>query len=843
MQRTYEIMNRDAQIIQTDNELRSLKIGSLSITDYFDKVPNTNLVTYALNGLGNEETNDDSSSSSTVVANTTLSPPKFNAGGSLSRYKARLIANGRSQQQVVDYDETFNPVVKPATIHTVLSLTVSHQWPIHQLDEKNNFLHGHLSETVYMHQPSGYVDYAYPDCVCHLQHSLYDLKQALMLGFSDFPAMLHVLDSLTFAMIDLGPLNYFLCIHAVCTSSSLFLSHAKYTEDVLERAHMKRCNSCRTLVDTNSKIGPEGPVVFDPTLYRTLAGALRCLTFTRIFEELLILAYNFLLHLLDADWAGSMLHETLSCSSANAEYKGVSNTVAKTSWVRNLIRELYVPLFTATMVYCDNALGAEDVVAKVGEEALWPKEEKVDFPSLRLIRMMVEGPSLWLEVRSVWKVVLLPVEVRSTEVEMTLGGDRAWYGGDDRRGLLKQQGQTLILAGFSHRLFHGDASRVWNSCSNVGAFVAISMAWFRKLFLLLSLFNHHPHTLRSPSKLDRVKYCTIIGAIRETATISPVKTKSITLKLLNPLFRHDKQKRRYTTTGFLTLTPLPGQNVGELPPITAFTFTTNSPENTTLTNRASTSANPDHVNNPAFIEANYDVLESLLRYHRRQVRNEDLRTELDYYSEERHSKRRVEECGSLGGNLPLLLATYLRRSKNGKPLQSTLTSVYGGNQPSTNSGGNLPPNGTYLSYNASPFIPNSLQPPSNGQMHIYVNPYSQSNVSMTYIQHLNYSLYTQGGNPSFGGASTYHPYRRYAQQAHMSNYGPSYHGPMYPPNVPPLSYPFYAQPINQLPNAPTYPTHGPVGLFTDSTGCVTPFVRWIEDYPFLDRLKMHLLPI
>ncbi|GJT72691.1 ribonuclease H-like domain-containing protein [Tanacetum coccineum] len=81
---------------------------------------------------------------------------KFHADGSLSRYKARLIANGSSQQLGVDFDETFSPVIKSATIHTVLSLAVSRQWPIHQLDVKNDFLNGDLSETVYMHQHPGY---------------------------------------------------------------------------------------------------------------------------------------------------------------------------------------------------------------------------------------------------------------------------------------------------------------------------------------------------------------------------------------------------------------------------------------------------------------------------------------------------------------------------------------------------------------------------------------------------------------------------------------------------------------------------------------------------------------
>ncbi|GKA67284.1 ribonuclease H-like domain-containing protein [Tanacetum coccineum] len=104
---------------------------------------------------------------------------KFHADGTLSRYKARLVANSSNQQHGVDFDETFSLVVKPATIRTVLSLVVSRQWPIHQLDVKNAFLNGDLSEIVYMHQPPGFVDSRYPNHVCLLQRSLYGLKQAI----------------------------------------------------------------------------------------------------------------------------------------------------------------------------------------------------------------------------------------------------------------------------------------------------------------------------------------------------------------------------------------------------------------------------------------------------------------------------------------------------------------------------------------------------------------------------------------------------------------------------------------------------------------------------------------
>ena len=74
---------------------------------------------------------------------------KYRADGSLARHKARWVVRGFSQLYSIDYDETFSPVVKPATIRVVLSIAASRSWPIHRLDVKNAFLHGHLNETVY----------------------------------------------------------------------------------------------------------------------------------------------------------------------------------------------------------------------------------------------------------------------------------------------------------------------------------------------------------------------------------------------------------------------------------------------------------------------------------------------------------------------------------------------------------------------------------------------------------------------------------------------------------------------------------------------------------------------
>jgi hypothetical protein len=116
---------------------------------------------------------------------------KRKADGSIERYKARLVAKGFKQRYEYDYDETYSPVLKPATITLVLSLAVSQGWTLRQLDVQNAFLNGQLEETMFMRQPPGFENSGKPDHLCKLKKALYGLKQAPRVWYSRLSTKFH----------------------------------------------------------------------------------------------------------------------------------------------------------------------------------------------------------------------------------------------------------------------------------------------------------------------------------------------------------------------------------------------------------------------------------------------------------------------------------------------------------------------------------------------------------------------------------------------------------------------------------------------------------------------------
>jgi hypothetical protein len=253
---------------------------------------------------------------------------KFRPDGSFDKYKARWVVCGFTQRVGVDFGKTFAPVIKLGTIHTVLTLAASKQWPVHQLDVSNAFLHGHLQEQVYYHQPTRFIDIAKPAVVYSLLKSLYGLKQAPRAWFTRFAQyaksigfnptrsdsslfifkdgsqlaylLLYVNDMILttsstsllgviisrlqseFAVKDMGTLWFFLVVGIRRSSTDFFLSQDKYVEDLLERAGMVNSKVALTPVDMAGKLPIDAdPPVADPSEYHSFTGGLQYLTITR----------------------------------------------------------------------------------------------------------------------------------------------------------------------------------------------------------------------------------------------------------------------------------------------------------------------------------------------------------------------------------------------------------------------------------------------------------------------------------------------------------------------------------------------------------------------------------
>ncbi|KAK4390127.1 Retrovirus-related Pol polyprotein from transposon RE2 [Sesamum angolense] len=277
---------------------------------------------------------------------------KLNADGTVDRHKARLVSKGYNQIEGVDYVDCFSPVAKTVTVRVFLAIAAAHNWPIHQLDVNNAFLHGHLEEDIYMLPPEG--SSVPSGMVCKLARSLYGLKQAsrqwnlefssklALFGFRqsshDYclfikhtelgslfllvyvdnvlltgPSMellqevktyLHEL----FTIKDMGAARYFLGLEIARSTLGLYVTQTKYVLDIVHDAGLSNAKGVSTPFPQGLKLSSDcGALLPNPDSYRWLIGRLLYLDFTRpdISHSVQQLS-QFLNHPCEAHWNAAL---------------------------------------------------------------------------------------------------------------------------------------------------------------------------------------------------------------------------------------------------------------------------------------------------------------------------------------------------------------------------------------------------------------------------------------------------------------------------------------------------------------------------------------------------------
>nr|GEX65400.1 hypothetical protein [Tanacetum cinerariifolium] len=190
--------------------------------------------------------------------------------GIVVRNKARLVAQGYTQEEGIDYDEVFAHVARIEAIRLFLAYASFMGFLMYQMDVKSAFLYGTIEEEVYVCEPPGFEDPYFLNKVYKLKKSLYGLHQAPRAWYETLSTYLlenrfrrGIIDKTLFIkkdkcdillMSSMRELTFFLGLQVMQRDDGIFISQDKYVVDILKKFNFSSVKTASILIETNKTL-------------------------------------------------------------------------------------------------------------------------------------------------------------------------------------------------------------------------------------------------------------------------------------------------------------------------------------------------------------------------------------------------------------------------------------------------------------------------------------------------------------------------------------------------------------------------------------------------------------
>nr|ABA98369.1 retrotransposon protein, putative, Ty1-copia subclass [Oryza sativa Japonica Group] len=330
---------------------------------------------------------------------------KQNEDGLVVRNKARLVAQGFTQVEGLDFDETFAPIARIEAIRLLLTFAASKGFKLYQMDVKSAFLNGFIQEEVYVKQPPGFENPDFPNHIFKLSKALYGLKQAprawydrlknfllakgftmgkvdktlfvLKHGDNQLFVQIYVDDIIfgcsthalvvdfaeimrrEFEMSMMGELSYFLGLQIKQTPQGTFVHQTKDMKDLLRRFKMENCKPISTPIGSTAVLDPdEDGEVVDQKEYRSMIGSLLYLTASRPdiqFAVCLCARFQASPRASHRQVVKRIMRKQSSVaqSTAESEYVAAASCCSQILWLLSTLKD-YGLTFEKVPLICDN---------------------------------------------------------------------------------------------------------------------------------------------------------------------------------------------------------------------------------------------------------------------------------------------------------------------------------------------------------------------------------------------------------------------------------------------------------------------------------------------------------